>query len=429
MLRDAHRQRRGEARVLLRLEAIRRELAGQRGIPDLFGDADPGPRQRGVRKPTVVRRRPGPGGSGRFVAVPRQADDRKRTIERRCGEIELSEELSCLRGAQPRVDHARRAAYPVGHTERVPARAVADGLFDQFREPFERLGAGLGAAPPVVGVRHPRLFADQRLEVFGGRPGRLRLRRPRFSYQRQGVVDFSARGSYARSVEEQERAPSRVRRILHALRQRLFARARVAGSRRQDFQGKPGAGAFGRGGPFDRRGCASTIFGLGRIRCDVRQVGGLHQQRAHLFVGSGGRRDEGVDQAAEVSQTPPLFEKTHQPFEGLVKGRIGAVGGQVVARRRRFLPDSFLGFAELGEQPRLTCGLGRREELRAEAPDGIGEGPLCLGREGRGNARRSRRQRLRRLADRGRIGHAQSRRGRATSLSASKGNLVTEPGA
>ena len=71
-----------------------------------------------------------------------------------------------------------------------------------------------------------------------------------------------------------------------------------------------------------------------------------------LLVGR--RRDAGerVDELAEVLQAPALLEQADEPLERLAERRVGVVGGEVVARRRRLVARSLLEVGDLRQQPR-----------------------------------------------------------------------------
>ena len=241
--------------------------------------------------------------------------------------------------------------------------------------------------------------------------------------ERHGRVDLAFGGAHASAVEDEERAPRRVDRELDSFAERLLARGRVSRAPREHLERQPCAGALRDRSPRDSGGLPGAGLSFRGVRRDIGHVGGAHQQRANLLVG--GRRDahQGVDEAAQVSQATALLEQPHESLEGLVERGVRAVRGEVVPCRRRLVARPLLSVADLGEQAGLAPNVRRGRELGSKTPHRFRKGPPRLGAEGRGDAGRSRRQRLRRLAERG-LGHSRSRRGRPP-LSRDKRNVVS----
>ena len=329
---------------------------------------------------SIVLHRPRAGGWLSAVLGSRRADNRERAIERRRRTIELAEEPPRLRGALPGVDHARGPPNPAWNAQGVPPSAVAEGLLDQLRDVLQSARVNIGPRAGVVRVGDAGAFADEDLEVRGRRPGRLRFERSCLLEQRQGAVDISGFGAHPTEIQQQQGAPGRLGRVLHALAEGFFPRGRVAGPSRQDLEGKPGARLLRRRCSLDLGRRASALLGLTWVGRDVREVRRSHQQGADFFVVSGGPRNEGIHEAPQVAQATTLLEEPDEPLQRLVERRVCAVGGKVVARRRRLLPDALLRVAHLRQQPSLPCRIGRRKKFGAEAPHRLGESGLNLRR-------------------------------------------------
>ncbi len=336
---------------------------------------------------------------------------------------ELPELAARFGRPNPGVDHPSRLAGPARDAERVASLAAGEGLFELLREAFEGRRLQIGADLLFVGLGDAGVFANERLEERGRSPGGLGLDPTSLLHERERLVDLAPGRAHAGAVEEQEGAPRGVERVLHAFGERLFAGRRVSRSTREHFERKPCARALGGGGPFDGRRFPGAARRLAGVQRHVGHVRRAHQEGADLLVGTGRRGHQGIDEAPEVAQAAALLELSHEALEGLVKRRVRAVGRQVVARGRGFVAGALLRVSHLGEKARLPRGLAGCRDLCAQSPHRLCKRSLHLGVEGSGYAGRSRRQRLRRLAERG-LGHSRSRRGRPP-LSRDKRNLVS----
>ncbi len=396
VLGDPHGEGRRQRTILLGRQAILRQPRRERRVAGLLGDANPRRHHRAFRE--MIRALPG---------APKMGEG---LVERRPRAIELPETPSCIGGAEPRVDEPRRLSGPARHPEFVPGGFVEGRALDDRRGFVEGGGVGLGASVPAGSDLCARGFASDLLDECRRAKCGRRTERPRLFEQRERDLDLPRRGRHPRAVHEQKRSPQRLRRVLRSLGQRGLAHRGVARPPGEDLQREPCARLFGDRGARDRGRLDGASLGLDQIARDVRLVGGAHHESAHLLVRSGGRSHHRVDELAEVLQAATLLEQPHQALEGLAKRGVRVVCGQVVARRTRLVARALLEIGDRHEQPCLPSPVAGRGQLRSNAPYRLLGGQRRLGGGGGREARGSRRRKVRRLVDRGRMGHARGRR-------------------
>jgi hypothetical protein len=165
VLGHAHRERGGEAPVLLGREACLGEAGRQGGVARLLRDAD-------------ARADDGAFGQPRLVAFHRP-DHLERAIQRRRRSIVLTDDPAGLGRAQPPVDHARRLASPLRNAQRVAPRRVRGRLAQKLGRRLHRVRVHLGPRARLVRPRDARVVLRDALERQGRRPRRRRAKRAR----------------------------------------------------------------------------------------------------------------------------------------------------------------------------------------------------------------------------------------------------------
>ena len=268
VLRDAHRERRGQARVLLGGEAPLGQSRARRRVARLLGDADARVRDRGL-------------GDRRFFGRQRR-DQLERAVERRRGPVELPEDRAApRRRAATRRPAARAGAPSAGRRARRPAPSSAMRLVEQRRRRLERRRVGLGAGAPLVGSRDARVIVGELLEQRRRRPRHVRARaraprgraRGRCRPPRRPPPCARDRAGAAPSTWPTWPSPRAARAPLRASRYRPSVRPAPRASSHA-----LACSAVAR--TVDLRRVAREPLRVGQVVRHVRLVGGAHQQRA-----------------------------------------------------------------------------------------------------------------------------------------------------